>query len=619
MKKLFFSFVLVFAYVLCFGQNTAIEYMEKPSLVLKDAEKAFRNSEYDKTVTLINNIYIPITGKHDGDILLSNAKQCLELLRTIEKLEINNEQRTLYQYYETLLKINPSDQQIMEKLNNNFYALENKADSFFREQKYINAFYVYLTSFKHSPSKENTYSKLELCAKEFLNNITEISADTLIGNKIFDVYSSMTSSKSVNNSIGILQIAALHGNSKAARITGQYFMGEKDFNTAIFYYLKTQENNDVLNDIGWCYSQLANSASESSLKYQYYKKAYEFFIKTANLGNKIGQYNVGSLILDGKGVEQNILAAREWFQKSHENGYEKAKERLRYIDGLISDSTSETNLITVNGHVREHKEPIVGAAILNDGKQLGTVSDMDGKYSLRNVSPNGTITFSCFGYSPKKVNVRGRTSIDVTLHKNYFFENPIVGVSLVSDFKSYPIGLKGDFLWGIIHLGVDASVGSFIFNGTASRVHSSITSPIIYNGQAVEPTIEYVGSEYEKSFGSFAYTITPGIFYKYVSIDCGLGQIFTRTSRIDNYKYTYDASSVSENENVEVSSTLTTVGTKQETAIEKKSYFVYKPGISAVIGNKNENAFIISARYRICPNDKSLNGFELSLGMTFAL
>jgi len=59
--------------------------------------------------------------------------------------------------------------------------------------------------------------------------------------------------------------------------------------------------------------------------------------------------------------------------------------------------------ITVKGRVLEaSKTPIIGAAIRVDGTNIGTISDIDGKFSLK-VSSNSTITISYIGYSSQKV------------------------------------------------------------------------------------------------------------------------------------------------------------------------------------------------------------------------
>ena len=72
--------------------------------------------------------------------------------------------------------------------------------------------------------------------------------------------------------------------------------------------------------------------------------------------------------------------------------------------------------ISISGVVNdEDGNPLPGATILVKGSSEGTVTDIDGRYSL-NV-PDGTeyLTFSFVGYESQEVQINGRTVIDVSL------------------------------------------------------------------------------------------------------------------------------------------------------------------------------------------------------------
>lgn len=58
--------------------------------------------------------------------------------------------------------------------------------------------------------------------------------------------------------------------------------------------------------------------------------------------------------------------------------------------------------------------PIIGANIIEVGTTNGTVSDIDGKFSL-NVDNNGIIHISCIGYLEQEINTAGRSSFSITL------------------------------------------------------------------------------------------------------------------------------------------------------------------------------------------------------------
>jgi TonB-linked SusC/RagA family outer membrane protein len=71
--------------------------------------------------------------------------------------------------------------------------------------------------------------------------------------------------------------------------------------------------------------------------------------------------------------------------------------------------------ITLTGKVvDESDQPIPGASIAVKGTQLGTLSNVDGTYSL-SAGPQATLVFSFVGYSREEVAVNNRSKIDVIL------------------------------------------------------------------------------------------------------------------------------------------------------------------------------------------------------------
>lgn len=72
--------------------------------------------------------------------------------------------------------------------------------------------------------------------------------------------------------------------------------------------------------------------------------------------------------------------------------------------------------ITVNGVVLdETSEPIIGASVVVKGTTTGTVTDLDGKFSLNNVPSQATLSVSYIGYTTKEVKVNGQRNLKVTL------------------------------------------------------------------------------------------------------------------------------------------------------------------------------------------------------------
>ena len=70
---------------------------------------------------------------------------------------------------------------------------------------------------------------------------------------------------------------------------------------------------------------------------------------------------------------------------------------------------------TVNGTVTDESgDPVIGATVRVQGTGVGTVSDMDGRFSVK-ASANATIEVSYVGYQTEVVRLNGQTSINVVL------------------------------------------------------------------------------------------------------------------------------------------------------------------------------------------------------------
>lgn len=73
---------------------------------------------------------------------------------------------------------------------------------------------------------------------------------------------------------------------------------------------------------------------------------------------------------------------------------------------VLAQNTTHTVTGTV---VDESGEPIIGAAVMVDGTSTGTVTDIDGKYSIK-VPEKGKLKVSFIGYIPQVISDMGKTS-----------------------------------------------------------------------------------------------------------------------------------------------------------------------------------------------------------------
>ena len=70
---------------------------------------------------------------------------------------------------------------------------------------------------------------------------------------------------------------------------------------------------------------------------------------------------------------------------------------------------------TVTGVVTDKTgEPIIGANVLQKGTTNGTITDIDGKFTLT-VPQNSVIVISYIGYNPQEVKYAGQSSLNVQL------------------------------------------------------------------------------------------------------------------------------------------------------------------------------------------------------------
>ena len=88
--------------------------------------------------------------------------------------------------------------------------------------------------------------------------------------------------------------------------------------------------------------------------------------------------------------------------------------------------------ITVRGKVTDRtKETVIGATIIVEGDATkGTVTDIDGNYTLANVPSNAKLQFSYVGMSTQVVSVNGRTTIDVVLEDDSEMLSEVVVTAL---------------------------------------------------------------------------------------------------------------------------------------------------------------------------------------------
>lgn len=98
----------------------------------------------------------------------------------------------------------------------------------------------------------------------------------------------------------------------------------------------------------------------------------------------------------------------------------KAKLMLCLCLILASATAFAQGNSTVSGVVTEKATgfPAIGVSVLIKGTTNGTITSLDGDYSLTNVPENGTLVFSYVGMLTQEIPVNGRNSINVLLEED---------------------------------------------------------------------------------------------------------------------------------------------------------------------------------------------------------
>lgn len=68
--------------------------------------------------------------------------------------------------------------------------------------------------------------------------------------------------------------------------------------------------------------------------------------------------------------------------------------------------------------VDKNNEPVIGANILVKGTTNGTITDVDGNYTLENVPADAILVFSYIGFDSQELKYNGQANIDVTLSED---------------------------------------------------------------------------------------------------------------------------------------------------------------------------------------------------------
>ena len=108
---------------------------------------------------------------------------------------------------------------------------------------------------------------------------------------------------------------------------------------------------------------------------------------------------------------------------------------------LLSSMGLFAQNLTVSGTVSDSRgEALPGVTVVTKGAAGGTVSDVNGNYTLGSVPASGTLVFSFIGMKTQEIAVNGMTAINVTLLEDAIAIDEVVAVGYGTVKKRDVIG-----------------------------------------------------------------------------------------------------------------------------------------------------------------------------------
>ncbi len=157
--------------------------------------------------------------------------------------------------------------------------------------------------------------------------------------------------------------------------------------------------------------------------------------------------------LNGKNVpaiETETNNMEEWLYKSLINSeftYEKRADNHYLVVRSAAPKREEIRepqqQSVVTGRVTDQQqEPLIGVNIVEKGTNNGTVTDIEGRFTL-SVASNATLTLSYIGYESIEIDRNGRSSIEVVLREDAALLDEVVVVGFGTQKKINLTGAVG--------------------------------------------------------------------------------------------------------------------------------------------------------------------------------
>ena len=82
-------------------------------------------------------------------------------------------------------------------------------------------------------------------------------------------------------------------------------------------------------------------------------------------------------------------------------------------------SVSAYAQIKVEGSVfDENDNPLIGVSVFTEGRKIGTVTNVDGHFTIMVPNTNSSLTFSYVGYMTQKIQLRGKKILKIVMKED---------------------------------------------------------------------------------------------------------------------------------------------------------------------------------------------------------
>ena len=134
------------------------------------------------------------------------------------------------------------------------------------------------------------------------------------------------------------------------------------------------------------------------------KKQYNLDIKNSNIDQILSE-------ILSKDQYSYIILDRNIVVMKNSSGLQNEKQNS--ISGRVTDSTGI---------------PLTGVTVLLKGTNTGTVTDLDGKYTLHNIPLDGILVFSFVGMNTQEINVGGKSTLDIVMTESTISIGEVVAI-----------------------------------------------------------------------------------------------------------------------------------------------------------------------------------------------